>query len=121
MGGADRGDSEARAFLRSRTPHVDAIVRIVRVHHRYPVPCVAVVPIIDGDPVYPGLDVRVHSARPPGLTAIPIGEPSCSGITGPFLGGRRARPGSNLIATQRHTVDVTVRPYGTDGLIQVRT
>jgi periplasmic divalent cation tolerance protein len=44
--------SEARAFLRSRTHHVDAIVRIVRARHPYRVPGVAVVPIIGGDPSY---------------------------------------------------------------------
>jgi periplasmic divalent cation tolerance protein len=44
--------SEARAFVRSRTHHVDAIVRIVRARHPYRVPSVAVVPIIGGDPAY---------------------------------------------------------------------
>ncbi len=44
--------SEARAFLRSRTQHVDAIVRIVRARHPYRVPSVAVVPIVDGDRGY---------------------------------------------------------------------
>jgi periplasmic divalent cation tolerance protein len=44
--------AEARAFLRSRRSHLDAIVDFVRERHPYEVPNVTAVPIIGGNPAY---------------------------------------------------------------------
>lgn len=50
--GAIEKAGEARAFLRSRRAHVDAIVRVVTDRHPYEVPNITIIPIVDGNPAY---------------------------------------------------------------------
>jgi periplasmic divalent cation tolerance protein len=47
-----REAGEARAFLRSRRAHLDAIVAFVTARHPYHTPNVTAVPIVGGNPAY---------------------------------------------------------------------
>jgi periplasmic divalent cation tolerance protein len=50
--GSIENATEARAFLRSRLDHLDAIVQFVVDRHPYEVPNVTAVPIVGGNPAY---------------------------------------------------------------------
>jgi periplasmic divalent cation tolerance protein len=50
--GAVREAVEARAFLRSRRAHLDAVVAFVTARHPYRTPNVTAVPIVGGNPGY---------------------------------------------------------------------
>lgn len=50
--GAIQEDRETRVALHTRRSHAETILRRVRQTHPYDVPCVLVLPVIDGNPAY---------------------------------------------------------------------